>query len=97
MFAATVVGLGIGLRREGGSMQLQVKLARPHRGVRVFRLCGSEERVGISYDDAGRSFEVPQPPSPFQHLAGWATATVAVSEGQQGSGSATLVGKVSNR
>ena len=77
-------------------MQLQVELARPHRSVRVFRLCGPEERVGISYDDAGRSFEVPQPPSPFQHLAGWATPTVAVSEGQQGSGPATLVGKVSN-
>ncbi|ORT58383.1 hypothetical protein BKD26_19095 [Streptomyces sp. CB03238] len=95
VLAAPVALLGLRLGGVRGAVQLQVQLARPHRGLLpVLLLRRREERRRLLDRHPGRALQVPHPARLLQHLAGGSPATVAPPERHEGAGGAALVGEV---
>ena len=84
--AATVADLRLRLAGERAAMHLEVQLAVPHGHGCTGSDLGfhvREELVGGTRYNVRRTVEVGEPAGAFDHLAGRATATVAVAVGHQ--------------
>jgi len=83
VFAAPVTSFRPSLGRVDAAVKLEVKLAGPHRRVRIVAFGLLEECQGSGHRHGRRTLERLRPGGRSEHLAGGSATAVAVAEGHE--------------